>query len=191
MEVIPKNFDFQNIIGISENQLNQHYQLYLGYISSLNKIIDLLKNENLSSYEYRGLKNSETYSLNGIILHELYFSNLKNTNSNPDHKLETLIRRDFGNFNDWIKDFIKCGANGRGWAILAYNYRDQRLHNIMQDTHNYGSVWESEPLLVLDVYEHAYMIDFGINKDKYLNIFRKNINWQIVNRRLNNIFPYV
>ena len=105
--------------------------------------------------------------------------------------METLIKRDFGNFNDWIKDFIKCGANGRGWAILSYNYRDQRLQNIMQDTHNHGSVWESEPLLVLDVYEHAYMIDFGINKDKYLNIFRKNINWQIVNRRLNNIFPYV
>ena len=184
--VTPQEFDFYNIRGISKNQLQQHYQLYLGYIDLLAEVISTLEEEQ-SNYEYRGLKDGETYALNGIKLHELYFTNLGQTNSKPSSKLLKLIKRDFGSYQHWLNDFIRTGKVARGWAVLAFDYRDHRLHNIMQDTHNQGSLWVAKPLLVLDVYEHAYMIDFGINKAKYLKIFQDNINWSVVNDRVEDI----
>lgn len=190
MQLTPERYDFSKVIGISQNQLEQHYQLYLGYISSLAQIMDRLEISIETNYEYRGLKDGETYSLNGIILHELYFANLGQSRVSPTEKLLEMIRRDFGSYSDWFNDFFKVGSISRGWAVLAYNLRDERLHNIMQNTHNQGLVWYGKPLLVLDIYEHAYMIDFGINRKKYLEIFEKNINWKIVNERFNQLFPY-
>lgn len=190
MSVDPIDFDFDNVKGISRNQLNQHYQLYLGYIELLESVMGTLENEEQTSYEYRGLKNGETYSLNGIVLHELYFSNLGQSQVKPNSQLVELIERDFGSYNCWLDDFIRTGKVARGWTVLAYDYRDERLHNIMQDAHNVGSVWNSWPLLVLDVYEHAYMIDFGIDRDKYLDIFKQNIKWSVVNQRFYELFPY-
>lgn len=184
--VKPKNFDFYNIRGLSKNQLQQHYQLYLGYIKLLAEVLSTLEKKQ-SNYQYRGLKDGETYALNGIKLHELYFGNLGQTKSNPSAKLLELINRDFGNYQNWLNDFIRTGQVARGWAVLAFDYRDKKLHNIMQDTHHQGALWQVKPLLVLDVYEHAYMIDFGIKKAKYLKIFQDNINWSVVNNRVDNI----
>lgn len=183
MPVNPKKFNFDDIRGLSKKQLSQHYQLYLGYIKLLDTVMTNLSTKHQSSYEYRGLKEGETYSLNGIVLHELYFSNLGQTTIKPDRRLIQLLNRDFGSYDDWLTDFIRTGKAARGWAVLGYDYRDNRLHNIMQDTHNLGSVWHAWPLLVLDVYEHAYMIDYGINKEKYLAVFKQNIDWSVVNLR--------
>ncbi|WP_205739370.1 Fe-Mn family superoxide dismutase [Halocella sp. SP3-1] len=189
MAVEPKIFNFDDVKGISENQLNQHYQLYLGYINSLENIMTTLSTEEQTNYEYRGLKEGETYSLDGIVLHELYFANLAQTNVNPARELIWLINRDFGNYRNWLNDFMRTARVARGWAVLAYDYRDESLHNIMQDAHNVGVVWHAWPLLVLDVYEHAYMIDFGINKERYLEVFKQNIDWSIVNKRFYSLSP--
>ena len=190
MEVIAEEFDFSNIIGISEDQLIQHYQLYLGYISLRKKVLADLQNNNLSNYSYRGLKDGETYSLNGIVLHELYFSNLGQCQVRATDKLLNMIKRDFGSYNNWYDNFFKTASVSRGWTVLAYDFRDESLHNIMQDSHNQGPLWYGCPLLVIDVYEHAYIIDFWIDKKKYLNIIKKNINWKVVNKRFNRLFPY-
>ncbi len=191
MGVRPKRFNFSDVIGISRNQLEQHYQLYLGYIRLLENVLSTLENEDQTNYEYRGLKEGETYALDGIVLHELYFSNLGQSIVEPDNKLLNLINRDFGSYERWLDNFLRTGDVARGWSILAYHYRDRRLHNIMQDAHNVGAVWDAAPLLVLDVYEHAYMIDFGIDKDRYLQIFRRNIDWSVVNERFNKIDQFI
>lgn len=189
MNIIAKKYDFSKVKGISNKQLNLHYQLYLNYIDSFNKIMEILSNNNQNSFEFRRLQESKSYSINGIILHELYFENLGVSNENDiNNNLFRLIEITFGSFENWYSNFIKVALNSRGWAILTYNYRDQSLHNIMQDSHNTYLFWNSEPLLVLDIYEHAYMIDFDINKTKYLNIFSKNIDWNIVNKRFSKIF---
>ncbi len=157
MDIEAKVFDFDLVNDISRNQLEQHYQLYLGYIK----------------------------------LHELYFGNLAKSNEKPSRTLLRLLERDFGTYNNWAEDFFRCGVAARGWAILSFDFRDLRLHNIMQGAHNEGSIWQARPLLVLDVYEHAYLIDFGIDRKKYLNIFFENINWMIVNRRVEYLYPYL
>lgn len=191
MTIGAKKFNFDDVKGISEKQLNQHYQLYLGYINSLDNIMTTLSTEQQNNYEYRGLKEGESYSLNGVILHELYFSNLGQTPVKPARELIWLINRNFGNYHNWLNDFLYTAKVARGWAILAYDYRDESLHNIMQDAHNVGVVWQAWPLLVLDVYEHAYMIDFGINKEKYLEIFKQNIDWTVINKRFYNLSPII
>ncbi|MGM0411026.1 MAG: superoxide dismutase [Bacillota bacterium] len=191
MNIIAKKYDFSKVKGISDKQLNLHYQLYLNYINSFNKIMEILSTDNQNNFEFRGLQESKSYSINGIILHELYFENLGISNKNDiNNKLFRLIEITFGSFENWYSNFIKVALNSRGWAVLAYNYRNQRLHNIMQDSHNTYLFWNSKPLLVLDIYEHAYMIDFDINKSKYLNIFLNNIDWKIVNKRFSKIFTY-
>lgn len=190
MAVIPKKFSFAEVKGITENQLTQHYQLYLGYIALLGNVMNSLLSKELTAYEYRGLKDGESYSLDGIVLHELYFSNLGQSPIEPACQLLELIKRDFGSYKAWLNDFIRTGKVARGWAVLAYAYRDNRLHNFMQDAHNVGVVWQAWPLLVLDVYEHAYMIDFGIDKEKYLEVFKQNINWSVVNKRFYELSPF-
>ncbi|HLV08976.1 MAG TPA: Fe-Mn family superoxide dismutase [Halanaerobiales bacterium] len=187
MSISPRRFNFSDVKGISRDQLQQHYQLYLGYIRSQENILSILEREKPGNNQYRGLKEGETYSLDGIILHELYFRNLGQSSMRPDGRLLELMERDFGSYSEWINDFLRTGELARGWAVLAYNYRDERLHNFMQDAHNIGAVWHSTPLLVLDVYEHAYMIDFGINKEMYLQVFRRNIDWEVVNERFKHI----
>lgn len=191
MKIQSRRFNFDDIVGLSRNQLRQHYQLYLGYIRLRDEILVNLENPGLSSYEYRGLKNGETYALNGIILHELYFANLGQSTEEPSRRLLYLINRDFGSYENWLADFIRTGKVGRGWSVLAYDYRDDMLHNIMQDAHNEGPVWDAQPLLVLDVYEHAYMIDFGIDKDRYLEVFQENIDWSEVNDRFGDVNIYL
>lgn len=189
-KIIPKKFNFNKVDGISINQLNQHYKLYEGYVSKLNEIWGILdqniiyKNPNSTYSKIRSLKLGESYSLDGVKLHELYFENLGGGNNKPFGEVLKLINRDFNSYETFIKRFKNIGLSMRGWVVLAIDPIDDRLHIFGSDAHDVGAIWNSYPLLIMDVYEHAYMIDFGINKKDYIDIFIENINWNVVNKRL-------
>jgi Fe-Mn family superoxide dismutase len=129
------------------------------------------------------LKVEETFNWDAVKLHELYFWNLGGTGGPAKGRIRTMIDRDFESFDKWKEDFLAAGKAARGWVVLAYDCDDKTLHNFLQDVHNVGVVWRAIPLLVLDVYEHAYFIDFGIDRAKYMDAFFANVDWDEINRR--------
>jgi Fe-Mn family superoxide dismutase len=138
---------------------------------------------NATYSKYRGLKKGETYALDGVILHELYFDNLGGTDNIQNGAILELINRDFGSYENWKNDFIACGKAARGWAILVYDQRSKSLINILCDAHDEGIIMNSYPLVVMDVYEHAYFVDYRNKKADYIDKFMMDINWSAVNRR--------
>ncbi len=177
------------LVGISQRQIKEHYHiLYMAYVENLNEIRHQLKNANRegtdSVYsEFRGLKAGETYTLNGIVLHELYFQNLGYFHQRPEGKILQAIEDNFGNYDTLKKDFVATGLSAMGWAVLSYDHRDQMLHNYMIDAENRGAFIYASPLLILDVYEHAYFIDYGARRQPYINAFMRNIDWSVVQSR--------
>ncbi len=184
----PKKYDFSLIEGISKKQLDQHYKLYEGYVNNLNKILQILQEKSTlttgTTYsEARSLALGETYALNGTKLHELYFENLGDSKNQPSGLVLNWIQRDYDSFEQWQKRFTEYALSVRGWVIFTFDPIDMKTHIIGQDAHDVGSIWCSAPLLVLDVYEHAYMIQFGIDRKAYIDVFFNNIDWDIVNQR--------
>ena len=182
-------FEFnEDLPKMSKRMLDEHIKLYEGYIKKANEIIlkieEADKSEANASYSFIGeLKRQETFSVNGLKLHELYFGHLGG-NGEINGKIKLLIERDFGSIEAWKEDIVATGLSARGWAILAFDYRTDSLHNYGSDAHNIGAVWGAIPLLALDVYEHAYFIDYGIARKDYIEAFFKNINWDYVNKLL-------
>jgi superoxide dismutase, Fe-Mn family len=186
----PKTYDFSRVKGITLKQLEEHYKLYTGYINKLNEIWNMPVDAksygegNPTYSNMRSLKLGETYALDGVKLHELYFQIMTAGYKAPQGEIANLIIRDFKsleNFYDYLK---KVGTSVRGWAVLVIDPIDNKLHIIGSDAHDTGAVWCSYPLLVLDVYEHAYFLDFGTDRKKYIDVFLNNINWGEVNTRL-------
>lgn len=184
-----KKYNFNTVEGMTMNQLQQHYKLYEGYVNKLKEINKELMmrnsytNPSATYSKLRSLKKGETYSLDGIILHELYFGNITGNKGKSSGKILDYINRDFGSYNNFVQMFTDVGLSMRGWVVLIQG-DNGRLAIIGQDSHDDGSVWYGKPVLVMDVYEHAYMIDFGIDRKKYIKVFFDNINWQVVNKRL-------
>ncbi|SHE63634.1 superoxide dismutase, Fe-Mn family [Caldanaerobius fijiensis DSM 17918] len=175
--------------GISEKTLKEHYKLYEGYINKTNEIWDKLltadrTKANATYSEYRELKLEESYSLDGVKLHELYFENLGGPGGMPDGLISQMIAASFGSFEAWKEDFIACGISSRGWTVLCFDPIDLKLHNYLQDLHNHGIIARTAPLLVMDTYEHAYFIDYGTDKKGYIKAFMDNIKWSEVNKRV-------
>lgn len=183
----PRNFDKLLDIGhLSNKLLNDHFHLYQGYINNTNNLI-----EELNIISEKGMERSTLYAeikrrlgweFNGMRLHEYYFSNMikggsildKNTN------LFKKITQDFGSYDKWEKDFKATGMmRGIGWTILIYDPLSERLFNTWIDEHNSGHFTGCYPILVLDVFEHAYLLDYGIKKSDYIDAFFKIVNWTI------------
>jgi Fe-Mn family superoxide dismutase len=179
------------LIGISDKQIDFHFNThYKGYVNKLNEILEKLEtvdrskaNQNYS--EYRALKVEETFNHMGVVLHELYFENLKDgRGTKPSEKLTEMINKNFGSMEKWKEDFKACGTAHRGWALLVFDLSTGRLINNGLDAHNVYNLSNAIPLLVLDVYEHAYYVDYGPKRAPYLDAFLENVNWEVVNRRL-------
>jgi len=132
---------------------------------------------------YRGWKKTETYAINGVFLHELYFQNLGNESGPIGQKSSNLMNKSFGGTDKWKEDFIACAKAARGWCIFAYEQRTATCRNILLDSHEDGNIATAYPIIVLDMYEHAYFIDYGTDKDAYINRFISNIPWGIIERR--------
>jgi Fe-Mn family superoxide dismutase len=185
-EYTPDDFKFEkDLDGRSVKMLTEHLKLYQGYVKKSNEIQEKIrladKAEANASYSYIGeLKRQETFSINGMKLHEVYFGHLGG-NGKPGGELLKMIESDFESYEQWQEDMVSTGIAARGWGILAYDYRDNRLHTYGTDAHNIA-VWGAVPLIALDVYEHAYMIDYGVNRKDYINSFFKNLNWEFANK---------
>ncbi len=175
--------------GISAKTLETHHdKLYPGYVNKRNEIDAALPNADRSkangSYsEYRSLKLEETFNADGQILHELYFSHLgpnQGQQTRPTGALAEALDRDFGSFEQFVEDLSACGMAARGWATVALDPTDGKVHTFLCDVHNQGGVWGTIPIMTLDVYEHAYFIDYGSARPDYIKAFFKNVNWDKV-----------
>ncbi len=182
----PKPLKYTKLEGLSEKQLIEHHDiLYVGYVKKVDEIEEKLKSADLVSAnatfsDLRALKSEETFALNGVKLHEGYFDNMFEGVSAPAGTVADLIIRDFGSVEHWTAEFKALGLCARGWVVLAYDLDDKRLRNIVCDSHNQGGVWNSVALLVMDVYEHAYFIDYATVRKAYIEAFFKNIDWSYV-----------
>jgi len=181
-----KPLPYASLDGLSENQLKQHHDvLYGGYVKKVNEIQEKLKNVDLSEANatfsmVRELKLEETFAVNAVKLHEGYFANLGG-NGQISGPIQDMISEDYESYNKWEKDFRAAGMGARGWVVLAYDMDWNVVHNYSLDAHNFGDIFNAIPLFILDVYEHAYFIDYGTNRKDYIEAFMKNANWDYVN----------
>jgi Fe-Mn family superoxide dismutase len=185
--------NLSTVEGISQTQLSQHIEAYNGYVKKANDIqaqISAMTPEldkmNATYSPFRELHVEQTYALNGSILHEAYFENLggKKTPATETELVHKLFSEEFGSWENYQHHLTAVAKSMRGWAITGYNMRDHRIHNYGLDTHNQWVPMNVIPLVVLDVYEHAYMIDFGFKRAAYLDAFMRNVDWSVVDQRL-------
>lgn len=177
----------ESLVGISPKQLEAHFALYNKYITKINLVEEKISKFNPisgDSDEYRSLQVAQTFMLNGAVLHELYFGNLGTTEKQPGGNFKKMIDRDFGSVENFIGHLKMAGSVMRGWSIAALNYRTGKICVYGLDQHNDLVPTMVYPLLALDVYEHAYMIDYGIDRAKYIDSFVANLNWRPVQDRL-------
>ncbi len=187
------NYLLGNLEGFSDELLKQHFELYNGYIKSVNEINEKIANlkekkGNPSYSEYRSLLSFKAFPQNGVILHEFYFSNLCSKKTSPSQKLIAFINHEFNSFDECINGLKEAAKSVRsGWVILGYDERQAKIQNSIIDLHDEHVPFLNIPLLVLDVWEHAYTLDYGINKAAYLDAFINNIDWDMVSKRLDNV----
>jgi len=180
-----KSVSYKSLNGISEKQVSEHHDvLYAGYVKKINEIRASLQSAdpstaNATFSQLRELKLEETFAQNGVRLHEGYFDNLGG-DGKPSGNVVDLIKRDFGSYEAWETEFKAMGIAARGWVVLAYDREEKRLRNYLCDVHNQGGVWDCTPILILDVYEHAYFLDFATARKKYIDAFMANIDWKKV-----------
>lgn len=185
----PLPFDPTKLSGISEKLIRSHHENnYTGAVKALNlveqRLASLATEKDLPPYIYGDLKRQELIRTGSVVLHELYFGNLGG-NGKADGKAHKQIEQSFGTFESWKTEFKRTGnslSGGSGWTILAYNRHTKEFHNYWAADHTTNAPF-SIPLLVLDMYEHAYQMDYGSAAAKYVDAFMSNINWDEVNRR--------
>ena len=179
---------------LSQRQFDEHIKLYNGYVGKVNEITGDLASfqdraaANATYSEYRGLKKGETYALNGMILHELYFSLLGSAQTKPGPKISAIFDTQFGGYDNWKADFIACGLSARGWAVFMYDQRTYSYRNILMDLHNEGYICGGYPLIIMDVYEHAYFIDYGTDRSQYIHKFIESLRWDLIDRKTVSIY---
>lgn len=188
-----KPLPFQGeLIGISEKTMKIHHdKLYEGYVAKMIEVATELKKfatgekesvGNQTYSELRSLRNAEIFATNGVYLHEAYFNSLGNRNDSiPDNSLTQALSEKFGSMDQFIKYFSASGMSVRGWVILAWDIQLGRLKIYGSDSHDQGGVWGCIPILVLDVYEHSYFLDYGSDRSTYIADFWKNLNWDFCN----------
>jgi superoxide dismutase, Fe-Mn family len=172
--------------GISRESVEAHYKLYQGYVAKRNEILGKLGEIDLSAAnqvysDIRALKVDLTFAIGGVKNHEIYFEHLGGGGGNPDGLVVELIDRDFGSAADWRADLNATGMAGRGWAWTAYDWDEQRLFNYLGDAQNTFPIWNATPLVALDVYEHAYFLDYQTDRASYIDAFFDNLDWGVVN----------
>src|SRR3989344_3592493 len=185
--------NFENLIGMkgfSDTLLKNHFTLYQGYVTNANKLIDslniFLKESKTSTPEYAELKRRFGWEFNGMRLHEYYFKNLTKDFKSIDNnsKLFKKIIEDFGSYENWEKEFkANASMRGIGWIILYYDPLAKRLFNVWINEHDVGHLSGCIPILILDVFEHAYMVDYGLKKADYIEAFFNAIDWNEVVER--------
>ena len=187
-----KNFNYLiGMNGFSDQLLNNHFTLYQGYVTNTNKLVDtmmsMVRDGKANTLEFAELKRRFGWEFSGMRLHEYYFWNMtkKPSAMNKDSQLGKQIIKDFGSVENWETDFRAVGVmRGIGWVVLCYDPSGKKLFNIWINEHDAGHLAGTIPLLVMDVFEHAFMIDYGLKRADYINAFFKSIDWGVVAERL-------
>jgi Fe-Mn family superoxide dismutase len=184
-----------DLIDISDDQIEDHWKLYKGYVDNVNKLdeqLDQMRKDGKSkSLDYADRRRRYGFEYNGMVLHEYYFGNLTN-NDNYKKIGETILQalnNSFGSYEAWLNDFVQAGkTRSIGWVILYMDPQTNKLLNVFVQDHENGNIAAFQPLLVMDVWEHAYMIDYSATqRPEYIDAFLKNINWFIVEKRFNQV----
>ncbi len=185
--------DYSKLIGMagfSETLLKNHFTLYQGYVTNTNKALDILdqmlKDGKTGVPEYAEVKRRLGWEFNGMRLHEYYFENLGG--KAPLDKYGLLGKQmqcDFGSYEMWEKDFRATGSmRGIGWAVLYQDSMNRRLFNFWINEHDVSHPAGCVPILIMDVFEHAFMIDYGLKRADYIESFFKNIDWAAAGSRV-------
>jgi Fe-Mn family superoxide dismutase len=187
MSYLAKNYDrLLGIRGFSDESLNAHFKLYESYVVHINKMIDFLRGENVEAQGYDEAKKRFAWEFNGMRLHESYFGSMTKTFEELDPKSDLAVQiiSSFGSLEAWEKDFMAVSAiRGVGWAVLAWDPEGKNLFNIWINEHDVGHLFYSVSLLVNDVFEHAYLTDYGTDRKAYIKAFLKVIDWAEIQKR--------
>ncbi len=188
-----KKFDLSGLQGISDHTLEVHFGLYEGYVKNANlldeQLADLVRSGKAAGAnpQFAELTRRLGFEYNGVVLHEYYFGNLtKRAGAKPPAPVLDLLAAPFGDFDTWRKDFSAVGGmRGVGWAIVYYDPRLARVTNNWVTLHEDGNIAGFVPLLVMDVWEHAFMFDYKPSeRGKYIEAFLANVDWDVVGKRL-------
>lgn len=185
--------DYSNLLGMngfSDEALKLHFKLYQGYVTNtnllLNTLAELTQEKKERSPLFAEIKRRLGWEYDGMRLHEYYFENLGGANSSLDTKdrLFKALEEEYGTFEKWKSDFVATGAmRGIGWAVLYLDPHTGKLLNLWINEHDLGHLAGGKPLLIMDVFEHAYLLDYGTERAKYIEAFFKNIDWKVVSQR--------
>lgn len=183
-----KNFDhlLGKNTGLEDELLKMHFKLYQGYVNNTNILSEKLQELNTTGKnrtpDYAGLKRMYGWEFDGMLLHEYYFGNLGgNKPLDTDSPLYAKMVQDFGSYDQWKADFIATGAiRGIGWAIAYIEPKEGRLINEWINEHDLGHIAGGTPILIMDVFEHAYITQFALDRAKYIDVFFNNIDWNVV-----------
>ena len=192
-QVKPLPFTASKLAGLSEKLITSHHQNnYGGAVKRLNQIQQQIGSlpKDAAPYQMGSLKREELVATNSMILHEFYFDNLGG-DGKASGTIVDLIKTHYGAYEAWEQDFRLTGMSlggGSGWVILNYNPRDNAVHNYWSSDHTQNLAWGT-PVLVMDMYEHSYQMDYGANAKGYIDAFFQNINWDAVNRRTEDTRP--
>jgi superoxide dismutase, Fe-Mn family len=172
--------------GFSDQALALHFTLYQGYVKNTNALLENLSKIAADTPAYAEMKRRLGWEFNGMRLHELYFGNLGgNGQIAPDSKVAKRLAEQFGSFESWANDFKATGAmRGIGWVVLYEDPATGRLINNWINEHDVGHLAGGRPLLIMDVFEHAFIPDYGLKKGDYIEAFFKNIDWKAVESRM-------
>ena len=187
----PQDFSkLKGMAGFSDKLLDMHFTLYQGYVKNTNLLLDQLQQlatqNQTGSPAYAELKRRLGWEFDGMRLHELYFGNLGGKDPlAKDSKLMKRLEENFGSYDNWAADFKATGAmRGIGWVVLYEDPKSGRLINVWINEHDVGHPAGGNPLVVMDVFEHAYIPDYGLNRGDYIQAFFQNLNWPAVEARL-------
>ena len=185
--------DYSHLLGasgFSDMLLNNHFKLYQGYVNATNvaanRLTELEAAGETGPGEYAEIKRRFGWEFNGMRLHEYYFGNMKKdgTSLPEGASLHAQIIKDFASYEAWESDFRSTGSiRGIGWTVLFYDKHASRLLNVWINEHDMGPLAGSEPILVMDVFEHAFMTDYGLSRPDYIASFMKAIDWNVAQER--------
>lgn len=188
MTYTPK--DFRHLLGtkgFSDEALQAHLKLYEGYVNNTNGALEKLQDATLDAYAKHEVRRRLGWEFNGMRLHEYYFGNMTNeeTMLEDGSALTKAIERDFGSMDQWKEDFKSTGAvRGIGWAVLyADPLQDGRLLNTWIEEHDGGHPAGLNPIVIMDVFEHAYVMDYGIDRGSYIDAFMNAIDYSVAQER--------
>lgn len=183
----PKNYEhLLGIEGLSENLLKSHFGLYEGYVKNANLVLDEIAKCEAGTPQSAELKRRFGWEFDGMRMHELYFGNLMKGGSEleKESELRKKIEDSFGSYENWEKDFrATLAMRGIGWAVLYYDAETEKLFNVWISEHDGGHLATCTPLLVIDVFEHAYIADYGTKRTDYIEAVMKILCWHVAEGR--------